>query len=183
MPARNTSYKLRKLPAQLRTELDRKLVEGNFTDYRGLARWLSENGCEISFEAVHKYGQKLEQRLELLRTATAQAKAVVEAAPDEEQINGALMRLVQQNLFAVLVELEPRDITGASVAALARSVASLGRAAVAQREYARGVRGGGKAETQTGEAGSDGPASGEGRGGLTAEAREEIKRALLAIAE
>ena len=56
---------------------------------------------------MHKYGQKLEQRLELLKIATAQARAVVEAAPDDDRINEALMRLVQQNLFAVLVEVEP----------------------------------------------------------------------------
>jgi hypothetical protein len=173
------SYKLRRLPAKIRAELDRRLVEGNFTDYRGLAKWLSEQGCEISFAAVHKYGQKLEQRLELLRIATAQAKAVVEAAPEEDRINDALMRLVQQNLFAVLVELEPNEMSGPNLASIARSVANLGRAAVLQRKFALEAAAAKGAATADAQAGGETPAA----GGLTAAAEAEIKRALLQLAE
>ena len=177
MPPRNQSYKLRKLPAKLRTELDRRLVEGNFTDYRGLAQWLGENGCEISFEAVHKYGQKLEERLNLLRVATAQAQAIVEAAPNEDRINEAMLRLVQQNLFAVLVELEPRKLGEASIAALARSVTNLGRVMEMQRQFADQMK------VRGGKAKQEASADGNSKGGLSAAAEAEIKRALLGIAE
>jgi len=176
----NQSYKLRRLPAKLRAELDRRLVEGNFTDYRGLAKWLGANGCEISFEAVHKYGQKLEQRLELLRVATAQAQAIVETAPDEDRINEAMMRLVQQNLFALLVELQPRELTEASIGALARSVTNLGRVVEMQRQFAAETKARRRKAQQKAEAGGNESAE---KGGLTSAAEAEIKRALLAITE
>ncbi len=172
------SYKLRRLPAKVRAELDRRLVEGNFTNYRGLAKWLGENGCEISFEAVHKYGQKLEQRLELLRVATAQAQAIAETVPDEERINEAMMRLVQQNLFALLVELEPRDLSDASIGALARSVTNLGRVVEMQKQIASGTKGRDRKAKQAEAAGEC-----EQKGGLSPMAESEIKRALLGIAE
>ncbi len=183
MPPRNTSYKLRKLPAQIRAELDRRLIDGNFTDYRGLAKWLGEQGCAISFEAVHKYGQKLEQRLELLKIATAQARAVVEAAPDEERINEALMRLVQQNLFAVLVEVEPSELSGANLASIARSVAQLGRAAVLQQKFTNELKREMAKRTAVAEGKVVDAVKAAGNGGLSAAAQAEIKRALLEITQ
>jgi len=183
MAPRNTSPKLRRLPAAIRAELDRRLVEGNFSDYRGLAKWLGEQGCEISFAAVHKYGQRLEQRLELIKIATAQAQAVVEGAPDNDRMNEALMRLVQQNLFAVLVEVEPSELSGANLASIARSVAQLGRAAVLQHKSAHELKLAMAQRAAVAEGKVVDAVKAAGKGGLTATAQAEIKRALLEITQ
>jgi hypothetical protein len=126
--------KINTLPLAIRKELDRRLIEGDFRDYRGLAAWLGTQGCTISSVGVWKYGSRLEQRLELVRLATTQAKAIVEASgADDCKINEALLRLVQQQLFAVLVELEPSEAHAVNVAALARSVAQMGRVTLMYR--------------------------------------------------
>ncbi len=98
--------KIKRLPPEVREELNRRLVNGGFSDYRGLSRWLEEKGYEISPSAINTYARRFEQRLEAVRLATAQAKAVVEAAPDDDdRINQALMKIVQTTLFEMMVDL------------------------------------------------------------------------------
>ena len=64
----------------------------------------------IATTTVKRYANKLEERLGAVRLATEQARAVVEAAEERDlEINEALLRLVQQHLFTVLVELNGAD--------------------------------------------------------------------------
>ncbi len=103
---RQVPGKIKRLPPDLREELNNRLVNGGFSDYRGLSRWLEEKGYEISPSAINTYARRFEQRLEAVRLATAQAKAVVEAAPDDDdRINHALMKIVQTTLFEMMVDL------------------------------------------------------------------------------
>ena len=67
--------KIKRLPPDLRAEFDRRLVAGAFSDYRGLARWLRENGYSISHTALARYGRALDRKLEALKLATEQARA------------------------------------------------------------------------------------------------------------
>jgi hypothetical protein len=98
--------KIKRLPPEIREELNRRLVNGGFSDYRGLSRWLEEQGYEISPSAINTYARRFEQRLEAVRLATAQARAVVEAAPDDDdRINQALMKIVQTTLFEMMIDL------------------------------------------------------------------------------
>ncbi len=79
------------------------LSEGTLHSCRQLAKWLGDNGFEISHAAIHKYGQKFERRLDAMRMATEQARIVCEQFKgDDEQMQSALMRLVQTRLFEVL---------------------------------------------------------------------------------
>lgn len=103
---RQVPGKIKRLPPELRGELNQRLVSGGFSDYRGLSRWLQERGYEISPSAINTYARRFEQRLEAVRLATAQAKAVVEAAPDDDdRINQALLRIVQTTLFEMMIDL------------------------------------------------------------------------------
>jgi hypothetical protein len=128
------------LPTGVKKWLDKALAEGGFADYRLLADELKARGFEISKSAIHRYGQAFEERLAALKTASEQARAIVDAAPDTEgAINEALMRLVQEKLFSVLqdMQINPGKL---NLASLARSIAELGRASVAQKKFAEEVR-------------------------------------------
>jgi len=87
---------------------------------------------------LHRYGQGFEERLAALKMASEQARAVVTAAPDEEgAVNEALMRLVQEHLFKLLMS-EGDQI---DLPKVARAVAELGRASVVQKKWQTEVRG------------------------------------------
>ncbi len=127
--------KVETLPAELREWLDAELVRGGFANYVELAAGLKARGVEVSKSSVHRYGSKLEERLAALRTATNQAKAIVEGAPDEEgAINEALMRLVQEKLFNVLMDLEI-DPETVKIEKVTRAIADLGRATITQKRW------------------------------------------------
>jgi Protein of unknown function (DUF3486) len=53
------TWKIKKLPPDLKEELDRMLTEGTLHSCRQLAKWLGDNGFEISHAAIHKYGQEV----------------------------------------------------------------------------------------------------------------------------
>lgn len=128
------------LPQEVKSWLDTALVEGNFAGYQLLADELKARGFDISKSAIHRYGQKFEERLAALKVASEQARAIVDAAPDDEgSINEALLRLVQEKLFSVLqdIEVDPKKI---NLASLGKTVAELARASVAQKKYAEEVR-------------------------------------------
>jgi hypothetical protein len=170
------------LPPELRDELDRRLVDGRFSNYRGLAEWLREQGCQIAWQTVRAYGSKLERRLEVVRLATQQARAVVEAAEDDdEKVQEGMMRLVQQQMFALLVELTPDEAKGVNLPALGRSIADMGRAQVMYRMSLEDLRD--RLAKRVAAAEKQVIDVVEADRGLSDKARDEIKRALMGIAE
>ena len=134
MPPRS---KVAGMPAEIKEWLDRALAENNFSDYELLAEELKARGYAISKSALHRYGQAFETRLSALKMASEQARAVVAAAPDEEgAVNEALMRLVQEHLFKLLMAEEGEF----DLPKVARAVAELGRATVTQKKWQAEVR-------------------------------------------
>lgn len=164
------------LPEDVRRELDERIAKRDFKSYRELKRWLVQHGCQIATAAVRHHALKLEGKLEAVRLATEQARAVVEATgSDELEINQALMRLVQQHLFTLLVELNVEDLTEVNLAALARTVATLARASVSQQKYTTEMRTQVLAAQRT-------VADAEARG-LTEVGVAQIKRVLMEITQ
>jgi Protein of unknown function (DUF3486) len=161
------------------------LVDGSFANYGSMSVWLRKRGYNFSLKTISKYGDKLEQRLEAVRLATAQARAVVEATnDDDDKMNEALRRLVQQHLFAVLVGLSP-DPKQQNLTAIARSVAEMGKASIMQKKFVEEMQRKlavklGVAESKVIEAARAAAAMGE-KGGLTEQAEEEIRRALMEV--
>lgn len=130
MPPRS---KIHQLPAEVKAWLDSTLAENNFSGYEQLADELSARGYDISKSAVHRYGQDFEARLSALKMASEQARAVVQAAPDDEgNVNEALMRLVQEHLFKMLMAEDGKF----DLPKMAKAVAELGRASVTQKKFA-----------------------------------------------
>lgn len=132
--------KVAQLPKLFKEWLDKALIEGNFSDYDLLEAELKAHGCDISRSAIHRYGQKFEERLSSLKLVTEQARAVVQAAPDEDgAVNDALVRLTQEKLFSVLLELnvDPKNV---DLSKLAKAVAELGKASVMQKRWQQEAR-------------------------------------------
>jgi anion-transporting ArsA/GET3 family ATPase len=138
---RNESTIIHRLPSQVLAELDERIIKRTFSDYRELKTWLQQRGCVITTVGVKNSANKLEERLAAIRLATEQARAVVDAANDDDvDMNEALLRLVQQHLFTVLVEVNGVALNPENIPALSRSVATLARAWILQRKYAEDLR-------------------------------------------
>ena len=169
MPPRS---KVAGMPAEIKEWLDRALAENNLSDYELLAEELKARGYAISKSALHRYGQAFETRLSALKMASEQARAVVAAAPDEEgAVNEALMRLVQEHLFKLLMAEEGEF----DLPKVARAVAELGRATVTQKKWQAEVR----ARAEAAAAAVEKIAK---KGGLSADSVDQLRREILGIA-
>ncbi len=143
MPRRSS---LLQIPTELRERLNARLVQQGFADYDGLLDWLHDElesaGLElrISRTALWRHGQKFEEKLEALRMATEQAKAISDGAEDDEgAMTDALVRLTQEKLFGVLMEvqIDPEHI---DINKVGRMIADLGRASITVKRYKQEVR-------------------------------------------
>ena len=144
--------KIRRLPEELKIELDRRLEAGTFRSFRILSEWFAEKGYEISHTALSKYRLKFDRRLESIRLASEQARIVCEQFKDDDvNMQGALLRLVQTHLFQMLRDVKDEEIrtTGGTatekiapinITALARSVSGLVRADAENRKLAERTR-------------------------------------------
>lgn len=169
MPPRS---KVGALPAEVKAWLDQALVENNFSGYEALSAELAERGYSIGKSALHAYGQSFEDRLSRLRMASEQAKAVVTAAPDEEgAVNEALMRLVQEHLFNLLMT----EGGKVDLPKVAKAVAELGRASVVQKKWLAEVKARAEVAAQAVE-------KIVRKGGLDADTVNEIRRQILGVA-
>lgn len=173
--------------AELKAELDRNLIEGRLANYEALAKWLGSQGCQIvAGQPPLSNSHELEQKLNLVRLVTEQATAVIEVAPDDDNnLSAALLRLVQQHLFEMLVDLKTEGLTQRDIAKLAGSVAQMTRATVMQQKWAGELRA--KLVERVGAAEREVVAEMQQAaslgGGLSAEAEARIRRILLEITE
>jgi len=177
MPARS---KVQSLPKAVRDWLDQALLEGNFGGYEQLAAELQQRGYSISKSGLHRYGQRLAQKLVAIQASTEAARAIAAAAPDEQdERSAAVISLVQSELFDAMVSLQeassvPEEDKPKRIALLskaARSIAEVSRASVHQKRWAEQVRE--RLQAATEEAKDVGR-----RGGLSDEALAEIERIL-----
>lgn len=165
-----------RLPPEVKTWLDQALAENNFSEYRFLSEQLAQRGYSISKSALQEYGKDFEDQLKALRLVTEQARAVVQVAPDEEgAVNDALVRLTQEKMFSILMTLKV-DPAKVDLAKLARAVAELGKASVAQKRWQVEAR---KQALQDAASAAERVAK---KTGLSAEAADELRREILGIA-
>lgn len=164
------------LPEGTRDALNSRLIQGGFAGYEQLAEWLADEGFEISKSALHRYGQAFEERVDALKRATEQAKAIVNESPDDEgAMAEALTRLVSEKLFSVLLEMEI-DPSKVNINSLGRTVAELTRASVAHKKYVAEVREKARAVAERVEKSMR-------AGGMSDQAAADIRREILGISE
>ncbi|WP_339429493.1 DUF3486 family protein [Pseudomonas taetrolens] len=169
MPPRS---KVANLPKAVKAWLDKALAENSFSEYESLAAELSDQGFSISKSALHRYGQDFESKLSALKMASEQARAVVAAAPDEEgAVNEALMRLVQEHLFKLLMA----DGNTFDLPKVAKAVAELGKASIAQKKWQTEYR-------EKAEAAASRVEKIAKKGGLNQATVDEIRREILGMA-
>lgn len=172
MGKRSTVYKL---PPKVREQLEQILIESNFTGYTELREWCLEQGFDISRSALNRFGQDFEAQVSAIKLSTDQARAIVAASPDDDNtVNDALIRLVQKDLFELLIELTPGERGKLNLPKIAKAIADLGRASVQQKKYAAEVR-------KRAQAAADEIGKVATRGGLTDETVDLIKRRILQI--
>lgn len=132
--------KVLELPQELRAWLDQALIANGFSDYKQLADALAAQGHQVGKSSLQRYGSVLERRMAALKLATDQANAIVKASPDDEgAMSEALIRLTQEKLFNVLLELDV-DPASVNIAKLTKSIADLARSSVTTKRYAAEAR-------------------------------------------
>lgn len=167
--------KIQGLPPDVKDWLDKALIDGNFSDYELLAADLRARGYDISKSSVHRYGQQFEERLSTLKLVTEQARAVVQASPDDDDaMNQALIRITQEKLFTLMLDLQidPDDV---DIAKVTRSIADLARSSTDAKKYAREIR-------EKAKAAAEEVATTIREAGLTDDAAEAIRNKILGIA-
>jgi hypothetical protein len=177
MPARS---KVTRLPKDVREELDRRIVGGGFAGYEGLAEWLAGQGYEIGRCAVQRHGARLEERLQAIKIATEQARAIVDVSPDHEgAMSDALMSLIQERYFQLIVTLNEDDAADPELLKkISVPIADMVRASVRQKQMMQQVRE--RLASQLKTAGEK-VAAAASEGGLSPEAEKKIREALLDI--
>jgi len=178
------TWKIKRMPRDLKEQLDNLLSEGAMHTSRQLSLWLRDNGFQISHRCIADYRHNFERRLDSVRLATEQARIVCEQFKDDDaQMQGALMRLVQTRLFEILVVSKQEEtsrrqrtsptVAAVNVAALARCVSGLVKAETEHQKWAERARAGVAAvEKKVDEARTK---------GLSKDAAEQIKAVLMEI--
>jgi hypothetical protein len=174
--------KITRLPGEVRDWLNATLAENNFSGYEQLECELRERGFTIGKSSIHRYGANLERKLSAIKASTEAARLIAQGAPDDaDQRSAAVIAMIQTEVFEVLVALQEADAASDPMArakllsTVAKNVATLSRASVAQKKHEIAIR----AKTQ---ATADRVASLAKKGGLSAPTVETIKREILGIA-
>ena len=141
MPSRT---QISQLPEEIRTELNKQLIQNNFSDYEALSQWLSQKGCQISRSSVAYYGRKFRVEIESLRQNTEQTAALAEVLKDDpNDIGHTLIELVKHKAFQVLlnIDLEQEQEEGKiKFTELARLIASLSKSDIELRKYRQSLK-------------------------------------------
>jgi hypothetical protein len=179
MPERS---KILLLPPEIKAELDRRLIAGSFSNYEEQTNWLNgqlrEAGLEITISraAIHRYGQGFEDKCEAIKIATEQAKAIVGVVGDDQgSMDEALIRLIQQLSFDILVKSKDGDL-GDILPKMGVMVAKLSKASVDIKKYAVNVR------KETLNEAADAVETAAKREGVSKETRDRIRRDVLMMA-
>lgn len=132
--------KVHTLPPQLKEWLDNELIARGFGDYVQLAADLKARGAEVSKSALQRYGSPFERSLAKVKMASEQARALVDAAPDDEdKLGSAVVRVTQQKILNLLMDIDI-DAEDVDINKLFKNAAEIGKASVTQKKFSLAVR-------------------------------------------
>lgn len=163
--------------------LNRQFLDKGFCGYEEIAKILAEKGYNVSKSSVHRYGQKLEDKLEAVQASTQAAMLIAQAAPDDaDQRSQAMLSLVQTEFFNALVALQevskednsPEDRI-ALLGKASKGIAEIAKASVNQKKWSLEVM-------EKAQKAAEAVESIVKKGGLSQSAADEIKRQILGIA-
>jgi hypothetical protein len=172
--------KVATLPPALKEWLDAEMMRRGFADYVQLAADLKARGADVSKSSLHRYGTQFERRMAQLKMASEQARALVDAAPDDEdKLGSAVVRMTQEKIFGLLMEIDV-DAEDVDINKLFKNAAEIGKASVALKRYSMEARAAIKEEARR-ELVEQQRAQLEAmpnKGGVTAETKAAIREAL-----
>ena len=132
--------KVHTLPPELKEWLDAELIARGFGDYVQLAADLKARGAEVSKSALQRYGSPFERSLAKVKMASEQARALVDAAPDDEdKLGSAVVRVTQQKILNLLMDIDI-DAEDVDINKLFKNAAEIGKASVTQKKFSLAVR-------------------------------------------
>ena len=178
MPPRS---KVEQLPAEIKQWLDSALVASAFAGYEALEEEVNSRlqaaGADfrVGRSSIHRYGSQFEDKLKSLKLVSEQAKAMIGNAPDEEDaVSQALIRMTQEKLFNVVLELQV-DPSKLNLAGITRAIADLARASISNKKYATEVHARASAALESVTAVAK-------KAGLTSDSVDFIRKQILGIA-
>lgn len=155
-----------------------------FCGYEEIANILQERGYNISKSSVHRYGQKLEQKLAAVQASTQAALLIADAAPDDgDQRSAAVLSLVQTELFNALIALQESNDEDADpaerlelIAKCSKGIAEITKASVNQKKWQLEVQDRVEKAAKAVEKIAK-------KGGLSEKTAKEIRKQILGIAD
>jgi hypothetical protein len=165
--------------------LNARLVGSGFSDYDGLALWLSEQGYDISRSALHRHGSALEEEFEAAMADARRTRALARAAREANDDDGALLaaasEIMQDNLMRVSLKLKGQDeddpqAMAKTLSMISRAFADVGRFDIARQKWQTEVA----TRIETAAANVEKIAQ---KGGLSADTLEALRSEILGIAQ
>jgi len=139
MTNRRKHSKITQLPPEIVEAVNKKLAGG--TTYRDIAEWINgmseETGIEVSHMSVQRYGKDFLTRLEKLRLARDQARAIVEDNKDRpatemtEAASNLAVQMIQE--YFMKVQNEGGEIDKGLIETM-KALAQLERSSVAREK-------------------------------------------------
>lgn len=132
MEQKNRSHgKIEQLPEPVKREVENRLVGGE--TYEDISAYLQEQGFDVHFSSVGRYGRKFLNRFESVRVAKEFAKLLAEDNVDRPatELHEANNLLASQLIMEAMVD---EDMEPEERAEVARSIASLQRAQVSNEK-------------------------------------------------
>ncbi|WP_111861037.1 DUF3486 family protein [Acinetobacter sp. CFCC 10889] len=161
--------------------LNRWLMDKGFCGYEEIANKLSELGYSISKSSIHRYGQKLENKLSAIQASTQAALMFKDSVKDDgEGLNSAVLAMIQSEYFECFVALQELgdEVTPEKrlelLSKVSKGVAEISKASVNQKKFEIEVRE--KVETAL-----KAVEKISKKGGLSAETATEIRKQILGI--
>ncbi|MEG9304665.1 DUF3486 family protein [Psychrobacter celer] len=162
-----------------------RLEDSGFQDYQQLTDWLTELGYEISKSSVHRFGKKHEQKMQAVSLSTQAAIYMAERNPDDAgALSSTVITMMQSEFFNALVQLQSLDDGEganpmermAALSKISKGIAELSKASVNQKKHQIEVR-------DKAQAAADKVEQIANKGGLTGDTVQEIRKAILGIAD
>lgn len=173
------------LPPEIKTELNHLLIERGFSGYDEMAEWLNrrlaEAGLEITFSrsGLHRYGQSFEEKIARVKAATDMAVSLTDQVGDDAgKMSDAVVRMYQEKLFNVLLDMDDLDAENIDFVKLGRAIADITRSSVSQKKFMSEV----KKKAEQAVKNIEIKAAGTGKKSLDAETMKIIKEEIYGIA-
>lgn len=171
------------LSAEDKTWLDRRFMDLGFGGYEEIAKILQARGYNISKSSVHRYGQKIEEKLANIQASTQAALMIQKAAPDDAgNLTGAVLSMIQSQFFDCFVALQAVNSETDTnkrlelLSKVSKGISEIAKASVGQKKHLIEVR-------EKAEKAAQAVEKIVKKGGLSAETAAEIRKQILGIAD